>query len=53
MRETLCKLLCCPDCGSDLGLDPDDQDDGEILSGTLTWVNGAPGGDALLERGGQ
>lgn len=36
MRETLCNHLCCPECGSDLDLEPDELDDGEILSGSLS-----------------
>ena len=36
MRETLCTHLCCPDCRSDLDLDSHEQDDAEILSGTLS-----------------
>ena len=36
MRETLCNHLCCPECGSDLDLEPDEIDDDEILSGSLS-----------------
>ena len=58
MRDTLCKHLCCPDCRSDLVLEPGVRDGDEIMTGSFScaacggrWpiVRGVPrfGGDEL------
>jgi uncharacterized protein YbaR (Trm112 family) len=36
MKESLMDIICCPLDKHDLELDVDEEEDGEILSGTLT-----------------
>ena len=36
MKESLMDVICCPLDKADLELDVDDEDDAEVLAGTLT-----------------